>query len=71
LGLFMRSLFGMGTPRSLQGRLAAVCALVIALWTRVDGLWCDLGMPPIDHDFTFTPNHRFEWFPVGAPEGAL
>ena len=36
LGLVMRSLVGVGTPRSLQGHLATVVALVIALWTRVE-----------------------------------
>ena len=33
LGVLMRDLFGVGTPRSLQGRLAALCAL-LALLTR-------------------------------------
>ena len=37
LGLFMRTRFGMGTPRSLQGRLAAILALVITMWRRVVG----------------------------------
>ena len=41
LGLFMRTLVGVGTPRGLQGRLAAVLALIIALWTHVVGLWRD------------------------------
>ena len=41
LGLVMRSLVGVGTPRSLQGHLATVVALVIALWTRVEGRWRD------------------------------
>jgi transposase len=39
LGLFMRTLFGIGTPRSLQGRQAAVVAFLVALWTHVVGLW--------------------------------
>ena len=33
LSLLMRTLIGVGTPRGLQGRLAAVWALVVALWT--------------------------------------
>jgi len=33
LGVLMRTLFGIGTPRSLQGRLAALCALC-AILTR-------------------------------------
>jgi transposase len=32
LGLWMRTLFGVGTPRSLQGRSAALGALLSALW---------------------------------------
>jgi transposase len=33
LGLWMRTLTGIGTPRGLQGRLAAVLAFCVALWT--------------------------------------
>jgi transposase len=36
LGLLMRELFGIGTPRSLQGRSAAVCC---ALWSLIQHLW--------------------------------
>jgi transposase len=36
LGLWMRTLFGVGTPRSLQGRLAALGALLSVLWTLID-----------------------------------
>src|SRR6266545_2534891 len=39
LGLVMRQLIGLGTPRGLQGRLTAVLALVVALWTRIVELW--------------------------------
>jgi len=35
LGLWMRSLFGIGTPRSLQGRLAALGAVHSTLWSFV------------------------------------
>ena len=31
----MRTLIGVGTPRGLQGRMAAVRTLVVALWTRI------------------------------------
>ena len=37
LGALMRVLFGVGTPRSLQGCLAALSALLVALWTRLAG----------------------------------
>src|SRR5437762_5656559 len=33
LGLWMRTLFGVGTPRSLQGRVTALGALLSTLWT--------------------------------------
>ena len=36
LGLLMRQQFGVGTPRSLQGRLAAFLWLSMALLTAID-----------------------------------
>src|SRR5438105_9799444 len=33
LGLWMRTLFGMGTPRGLQGRLATLGAVLSTLWS--------------------------------------
>ncbi|HEV2672563.1 MAG TPA: transposase, partial [Gemmatimonadales bacterium] len=33
LGLWMRTLFGIGTPRALQGRLAALVAVLNTLWS--------------------------------------
>ena len=42
LGLLLRSLTGVGTPRSLQGRaLSAFCVLgrLIDLWRRLTGAW--------------------------------
>ena len=68
LGLFMRTLFGIGTPRSLQGRLAAVLALVIALWTRAIALWNNPGPASADHSSAFTPHHRLELLAVGVSE---
>ena len=39
LGLWMRTLIGVGTPRGLQGRLAAVMALCFTLWVLLrDGI---------------------------------
>src|SRR5262249_42646359 len=35
LGLWMRQLFGIGTPRALQGRAAALRAVLILLWTWI------------------------------------
>jgi hypothetical protein len=39
LGLAMRHLMGIGTPRGLQGRLAAAMAGLIALWTLIEDRW--------------------------------
>jgi transposase len=36
LGLWMRTLFGVGTPRSLQGRLATLGAPLSGVWTLID-----------------------------------
>ena len=48
LGLFMRTRFGIGTPRSLQGRVAVIVALIAALWTRItDGGAPSTRPPPI------------------------
>ena len=71
LALLMRSLIGIGTPRSLQGRLAALVAVVIALWTRLEDHWRDLGTPSVDRASDFTPQHRFELRPVGTSESDL
>lgn len=37
LGLFMRTRFGIGTPRGLQGRPVALLMLVVGLWTQIRG----------------------------------
>jgi transposase len=68
LGLLMRTLCGIGTPRGFQGRLAAVLALIVALWTHVVDLGCAVRRPRPDHGSTFRPHHRFELLPV---KGAL
>jgi transposase len=39
LGLLMRTLIGVGTPRGLQGRQAALIALVLTLRTQVVDFW--------------------------------
>ncbi len=64
LGLLMRTLIGIGTPRGLQGRLAAVVALIVAVTTLVLDRWRDRGAPAVDRPPQFTPRHRFEWLPV-------
>ena len=68
LGLVMRTLFGIGTPRGLQGRRAAVVARIVALWTRVVDLWHPRETPFADPPSSFTPHHRFELLPVSMSE---
>src|SRR5207244_2442127 len=48
LGLWMRRLFGVGTPRSLQGRSAALTTLVTVLWTFVEDTMTAIGPPRRD-----------------------
>jgi len=38
LGMWMRTLFGVGTPRGLQGRSAAIATLVTVVWTFIDDI---------------------------------
>jgi transposase len=42
LGLLMRTLFGVGTPRSLQGRVAALFIVIGSLVRPLDTLWAHL-----------------------------
>ena len=46
LGLVMRQLIGVGTPRGLQGRLAAVIGALVALWSLVTAHWTFVGAHP-------------------------
>jgi transposase len=71
LGLLMRTVIGVGTPRGLQGRQAALIALVVALWSHIVDLWHDRCASSGDHSSTFTPHHRFERLPVTVSEGVL
>jgi hypothetical protein len=66
LGLFMRTRFGIGTPRGLQGRLALLVALMVAWWARITDRWRALDTPSADHRPIFTPHHRVESLPVGC-----
>jgi transposase len=64
LGLVMRHLIGVGTPRGLQGRLAATIAALVALWSFVDDHWAFAESLPIDRARSFTPSHRCELLPA-------
>jgi transposase len=59
LGLLMRTLFGVGTPRSLQGHALALVALVVGVGTRV-------VERTVERLATYAPDHRFEQLPVAA-----
>lgn len=67
LGLLMRTLIGFGTPRGLQGRLAAL----MALWTYLVDFWRHHQTPFADHPADWTPHHRLELLPVGVRRGCL
>jgi transposase len=68
LGLFMRTCFGIGTPRGLQGRLAVIVALIVAVWARATDRGPAVNTPAADHRPSFMPHHRFELLPAGASE---
>ena len=71
LGLLMRTLVGVGTPRGLQGRLAAFIALVMTLRAQLVDVWSHHQTPSADHSAGFTPHHRYEQLPVAASEWAV
>ena len=66
LGLLMRHLIGVGTPRGLQGRLAAAMAIVVALWTVLEDMSLTIGDQAVETGAAFTPSHRFELLPVAS-----
>ena len=71
LGLLMRTLIGVGTPRGLQGRVVAVLTLVVALWTRLIDCWRPFDTTLIDHTSVCPMQDRFDQFPVGASEWVI
>ena len=64
LGLVMRHLIGVGTPRGLQGRLATVIAALVALGSLVNAHWTFIWTLPSDPPRDFTPRHRHELLPA-------
>jgi transposase len=71
LGLLMRQIVGVGTPRGLQGRLAAAIAVVIALWTLLEDRWMRPGARQTNRLLLFTPSPRFELSPIATLETPL
>ena len=64
LGLVMRTLVGVGTPRGLQGRCAAVMAFFVSFWMLAAALWRSRETPSSDRQSSLIPSHRFELLPV-------
>ena len=60
LGLWMRTLTGIGTPRGLQGRLAAVMALFFALWALLRDHLTPRRRQKLDLTPFAVSGHRFE-----------
>lgn len=50
LGLWMRTVTGIGTPRSLQGRVAAGLTPLIGFWRFLAGLGSPVWSPSDDHE---------------------
>lgn len=66
LGLLMRTRFGIGTPRGLQGHRAAAKAGIMALWTLVEAVWASIAWHGSDARQPFTPHQRYELVPVAV-----
>jgi|GEM_PF-3512970 len=59
LGLWMRTLTGIGTPRGLQGRLAAVWAFFFTLWVLLRNQVTAHRRRELDLRLFALPSHRF------------
>lgn len=71
LGLLMRTLIGVGTPRGLQDRLTAAVAIIVALNNHLVDRWRDVHASTVDGQPQCTPHHRFELLPVNVSPEAL
>jgi transposase len=71
LGLLMRTLIGVGTPRGLQGRMASAIAVIVARITTI----LDRGWTFSDHCVGGRPwvasHHHLELLPVNSPDAVL
>jgi len=63
LGLWMRTLTGIGTPRGLQGRLAAVWAFCFTLWMLLRDQVTAHRRRELDLRLFAVPSHRFALIP--------
>jgi transposase len=66
LGVMMRVLFGIGTPRSLQGVLTAAFTLLYALWRQLWGLSAAIGATAP----RMMPQRRWRWYSLSAVPNA-
>ena len=66
LGLVMRQCLGVGTPRRLQGRLAAAWTVVIALWAHIDAIWGIGDSRSAHRSPCSSSRHRIERLPVAS-----
>ncbi|HXG89894.1 MAG TPA: transposase [Vicinamibacterales bacterium] len=66
LGLLMRTLVGVGTPRGLQGRLAAVVTMIATLARQILDGGRAIGTPLTDRARRFRPHHHFELLPTNV-----
>jgi transposase len=64
LGLLLRTLTGIGTPRSLQGRRMTASAVVMALWALIGGMRSAYHAHAATWRTSYTPNHGFELLPT-------
>lgn len=63
LGLWMRTLTGIGTPRGLQGRLAAVLAFFFTLWVYLRDHLTARRLRGLDLKVFANPSHRLAQIP--------
>ena len=71
LGLVMRGLMGVGTPRGLQGRLPAVIGSLIAVWRTITTAVSQVPMPWRDRDRPLHPprvrmTRSRRWLEIGT-----
>jgi transposase len=71
LGLLMRTLVGVGTPRGLQGRMASVVAAIVALITTIVDRRCARSDQSVDGRLRSVSPHRFELLPVSLSDAVL
>ena len=74
LGLLLRTLTGIGTPRSLQGRLAAAIAVFVTLWTQLNDWWAPSephSTDRTDRSSSCLPRDQFELLPMVPSQTCL